>query len=51
VEAWRSHGTLQRQAGEAFDGIIGGIEAITAVHGKVLGVGYTTRLWAAQLKN
>ena len=51
VEAWRSHGTLQRQAGEAFAGIIGGIEAITAAHGKVLGVGYTTRLWAAQLKD
>jgi len=51
VEAWRSHGTLQRQAGEAFAGIIGGIEAITTAHGKVLGVGYTTRLWAAQLKD
>ena len=32
-------------------GIIGGIEAITAAHGEVLAMGYTTRLWAAQLKD
>ncbi len=51
VEAWRSHGTLQRQAGDAFTDIINGIEAITAQQGDQLSVGYTTRLWAARLKD
>jgi SAM-dependent methyltransferase len=50
VEAWRSHGTLARQAGAAFAGVIVGIEQIVRRQGGPLRVGYTTRLWAARLK-
>lgn len=51
VEAWRSHATLERQAGEKFHQIIDKIEAYL----KSLGVNeieipYTTRIWIAQLK-
>lgn len=51
VEAWRSHATLARQAGDLFELVIEDIEKF------LLGLGtdhiqipYTTRLWAAQLK-
>lgn len=50
VEAWRSHATLATQAGPAFVGIIAGIEQIVRRQGAKLRVGYTTRLWAAQLR-
>lgn len=50
IEAWRSHGTLARQAGDAFSGVIVGIEQIVRRHGEHIRVGYTTRLWAARLK-
>lgn len=49
VDAWRSHGTLQRQAGEQFYQIIDEIAHICAQEGELLKVGYTTRLWAANL--
>ena len=49
IEAWRSHGTLQRQAGEAFHGIIADIEkAITQPN---ITVPYTTRMWVARRKS
>lgn len=49
IDAWRSHGTLQRQSGEQFDQIIADISAICAPEGENLQVGYTTCLWAAKL--
>jgi ubiquinone/menaquinone biosynthesis C-methylase UbiE len=51
VEAWRSHATLQRQAGDRFDAIVEGIAAIVAARcGEVAEVPYTTRVWAARLR-
>lgn len=51
VEAWRSHATLHRQAGDKFDGIVAGIEELLLANGQPeIVVPYTTRLWAAQLK-
>ncbi|MDP7010303.1 MAG: class I SAM-dependent methyltransferase [Verrucomicrobiota bacterium] len=50
VEAWRSHATLQRQAGERMGELVKGIEGIVCGHGEELAIGYTTRLWAARLK-
>ncbi len=51
VEAWRSHATLQRQAGSDFAAIIMGIEKIIMPYGATLQVGYTTRAWAAQKRS
>ncbi len=51
VEAWRSHATLHRQAGEKFDGIVTAIEKMLVANGQPeIVIPYTTRLWAAQLK-
>jgi len=51
VEAWRSHATLHRQAGEKFDGIVAAIEKMLVANGQPeIVIPYTTRLWAAQLK-
>lgn len=50
VEAWRSHATLHRQAGDAFPGIILSIEKMLQRLGRdVIEIPYTTRLWAARL--
>jgi ubiquinone/menaquinone biosynthesis C-methylase UbiE len=49
VEAWRSHGTLERQAGAKFKDIIADIESYMADK-PVVTVPYTTRIWYAQLK-
>jgi len=51
VEAWRSHATLQRQAGDKFHGIIDEIEKVLVALGKeTIEIPYTTRMWVAQLK-
>lgn len=51
VEAWRSHATLERQAGESFYTIITEIEKfIEQEHPKGITIPYTTRIWVAQLK-
>jgi len=51
VEAWRSHGTLHRQAGNKFDGLIHSIERILInVDKEYIEVPYTTKMWFAQLK-
>jgi len=47
VEAWRSHGTLQRQAGEAFERIVEEIREALADRAQVA-VPYTTRIWCAR---
>lgn len=50
VEAWRSHGTLHRQAGDRFDDIIRRIEDLLRATGRqTISVPYTTRLWLAEV--
>ncbi|NOZ52525.1 MAG: class I SAM-dependent methyltransferase [Gammaproteobacteria bacterium] len=52
VEAWRSHATLQRQAGTAFPQIIANIEGFIAGLGlDIIAIPYTTRVWMAQVVN
>lgn len=49
VEAWRSHATLQRQAGDAFDTIIKEISAyLDSLNSATINVPYITRLWLSQ---
>lgn len=51
VEAWRSHGTLHRQAGDQFDGIVDRIEQVLRSAGQeTIAVPYTTRLWLAEVR-
>ena len=51
VEAWRSHGTLHRQAGDKFKDIINSIEGyLISIENDLIEVPYTTRIWYAQLK-
>lgn len=48
IEAWRSHATLQRQAGNKFPGIIQGIKQILVQNGQdPLLIPYTTTIWIA----
>ncbi|MEM9387481.1 MAG: class I SAM-dependent methyltransferase [Pseudomonadota bacterium] len=50
MEAWYSHATLQRQAGERFTQIVEGIGRIVAQDAAdQITVPYTTRMWMAQL--
>lgn len=49
VEAWRSHATLKRQAGDKFDAIITAIEELIEAQPDPLFVPYTTRIYFAQL--
>jgi len=52
VEAWRSHATLHRQAGEQFSNIIKEIEGYLASLGREsIMIPYTTRAWIAQRKD
>lgn len=49
VEAWRSHATLHRQAGDRFPEIIRQVEKLLAETGKKeISIPYTTRIWLAQ---
>ena len=51
VEAWRSHGTLHRQAGDKFPIIIENIQKMLDENGQdEIAIPYTTRIWLAQLK-
>ncbi|MEO1269316.1 MAG: methyltransferase domain-containing protein [Myxococcota bacterium] len=51
MEAWRSHGTLQRQAGDRFKDVIDAIAALLDARNLAeLAVPYTTRIWAAPLR-
>jgi hypothetical protein len=52
IEAWRSHATLSRQAGEKTDAVIAEIEVIVDQHssGPQLDVPYVTRGWMARLQ-
>lgn len=49
VEAWRSHATLHRQAGDGFGAIIDKIEVqLHALKAPSIQVPYTTRVWVAK---
>lgn len=51
IEAWKSHGTVQRQAKDRFDLIIEKIKGLVESKNKeYLEVPYTTRIWMARLK-
>lgn len=52
IDAWRSHATLQRQAGARFGQIVDGIAAIVKGRaGDIVEVPYVTRLWAARRRD
>jgi ubiquinone/menaquinone biosynthesis C-methylase UbiE len=49
IAAWRSHGTLQRQAGEQFGKVIAAIERyLLNLNTSTILVPFTTRIWMAQ---
>jgi ubiquinone/menaquinone biosynthesis C-methylase UbiE len=49
IEAWRSHGTLQRQAGEATPHVVEAIAAfLTRLKRPVIEIPYATCIWLAQ---
>lgn len=49
VEAWRSHATLQRQAGPGFADMVAAIEGCLAdLPGQVVEVPYSTNIWVAR---
>lgn len=51
LEAWRSHATLQRQAGSSFPRVVEAIDALLAgIRGQEIRIPYTTRIWVAQRK-
>lgn len=51
VEAWRSHATLQRQAGSSFHAIVNEIESkLNELGSDCIDVPYDTQLWIARLK-
>ena len=51
VEAWRSHATLQRQAGAAFGDVVSRIEEyLQSLHTTRIKIPYFTNIWAAQVR-
>jgi ubiquinone/menaquinone biosynthesis C-methylase UbiE len=51
VEAWRSHATLERQAGTAFNEVVAAIESYLVGLGKPsIQIPYLTNIWVAQLR-
>ncbi|MBF0257199.1 MAG: methyltransferase domain-containing protein [Gammaproteobacteria bacterium] len=51
VEAWRSHATLERQAGAAFAEVVGAIEDyLQSLNTPSIQIPYSTNIWVAQLK-
>ena len=48
IEAWRSHATLQRQAGDRFEAILKQIDNyLTGLGENFIDIPYTTRIWVA----
>jgi ubiquinone/menaquinone biosynthesis C-methylase UbiE len=47
VEAWRSHATLARQAGDRFVEVVSAIETLVKAHGSAIEVPYHTVIWVA----
>lgn len=51
VEAWRSHATLERQAGAAFGDVIASIEAyLLSLASPAITIPYATNIWIARLR-
>lgn len=51
VEAWRSHATLSRQAGNKFEDIVSDIELyLLGLKKEIIEVPYLTNIWMAQLR-
>lgn len=51
VEAWRSHATLERQAGAAFLGVVQAIEDyLQGLDKASIHIPYSTNIWVAQLR-
>jgi len=51
VEAWRSHATLERQAGAAFGQVVSDIEAyLLGLKTPTIQIPYATNVWVAQLR-
>lgn len=51
IEAWKSHATLQRQAGDKFYSVIEKIETyFNSLNENYIDIDYTTRVWMAQAK-
>ncbi len=50
VEAWRSHATLERQAGAAFESVVSEIETyLESLNVPAIQIPYSTNVWIAQL--
>ena len=51
IGAWKSHATLERQAGKKFSQVINQIEKyLKSLNTHYINIPYTTRIWAAQKK-
>jgi ubiquinone/menaquinone biosynthesis C-methylase UbiE len=51
VEAWRSHATLERQAGSKFAEVVNEIESyLRSLRRETIQIPYSTNIWVAQLK-
>jgi ubiquinone/menaquinone biosynthesis C-methylase UbiE len=51
IEAWRSHATLERQAGALFGAVIAAIEEyLTGLKTSSIQIPYSTNIWVAQLR-
>jgi ubiquinone/menaquinone biosynthesis C-methylase UbiE len=51
VEAWRSHATLERQAGNAFGSVVSAIENyLDGLGVTTIEIPYSTNIWVAQLR-
>ena len=51
VEAWRSHATLERQAGAAFHDVVAAIESyLQGLGTPSIQIPYSTNIWVAQLR-
>lgn len=50
VNGWRSHGTLQRQAGAEFESVVADIEALVSAQPATLLIPYTTRVYLAKVR-
>ena len=51
VEAWRSHATLDRQAGATFHDVVADIERyLRGLGTSTIQIPYSTSIWVAQLR-
>ena len=51
IKAWRSHATLERQAGSDFGSVVTAIETyLKSLNREVIQIPYLTNIWVAQLR-